>query len=151
MQLADVDRIMEIVSRLVVKENGCIIWTGAYNKGYGVVGFKGKVRMVHIIIYEFLHGPVPKGLELGHTCKNRCANDEHVKPMTHKQNMLMGTNPLAMKARQTECVKGHPLLGDNVFISSRGRRVCKICRKEYQIQYRKLNDRNIYAKQWECD
>ena len=142
--------ISEIIRRLVTKSNGCIVWTGAYNKGYGVVWFNGRLRGVHEVMYEYKHGPVPKGFELGHMYNNRCVNDEHVKVMTHKENMLMGSNPLAMKARQVECIRGHSLSGSNLYITSEGRRNCKICRKEYQIQYRKTHDRSIYAKSWEC-
>lgn len=133
--------INSIIQRLVKKKNGCLVWVGAYNKGYGVVWFNGRLRGVHEVMWERKYGSIPKGLELGHTCENKCANDEHVKPMTHKENMLMGSNPCAIHARQIECVKGHSLLGDNVFISSRGRRVCIICRREYQKQYRELNGR----------
>lgn len=42
---------------------------------------------------------------------------------------------LARKAR-SDCKRGHPLSGDNLFITSAGSRGCKACRRLYQQTYR---------------
>ena len=139
MQLEDIDRVMEIVQRLVVRENRCIEWTGKCDRcGYGYVQYNGRSRQVHKVIYEFLHGPVPRGLVLDHIkCDNpKCANDEHVKPITNKENVLRGIGFTAMKARQTECIRGHPLSGDNLYMRLDGHRACKICKRECLRRYR---------------
>lgn len=129
-------------------------WIGGYNAwGYGQVWFNGKEEVVHRLMYEFFEGPVPKGLVLDHfKCDNKkCCRISHVKPVTIKENTLRGNGIPAMKARQTECIKGHPLSGSNLYIRPDGHRACKICKREHQIQYRKTHDRSIYAKSWECE
>lgn len=137
--------VMKILSRSVMNENGCMEWMGALDsKGYGRISFKGRLRGVHEIMWEFRNGFVPDGLELDHIkCDNpKCWVTEHLKPVTHKENVLRSMiNVCAIKARQVECIRGHFLSGENLFISSRGRRVCIICRRKYQREYRKTHDR----------
>jgi len=146
--------INEIMKKLVKKKNGCIEWIGRYNGwGYGSVWFNGKETVVHEVMWERKHGPVPKGLLLDHiVCDNpRCANNEHVKPVTCKANVLRGKGITAMKARQTECIRGHSLSGDNLYVKPDGHRACKICKRERQIEYRKTHNSNNYVRPWECE
>ena len=79
---------------------------------------------------------VPDGLELDHLCRNHsCFNIYHLESVTHRVNMLRSDR----KRKQTHCKKGgHPLFGDNVYISSQNKRCCKICRR---INLRKFRER----------
>ena len=50
-------------------------------------------------------------------------------------------------SNRTHCDKGHPLSGDNLYISpSTGARSCKICMAEYRAAYRKANKEKIAAR-----
>jgi predicted XRE-type DNA-binding protein len=67
-------------------DNGCWhwMWTLTIN-GYAAYG---KIKGFHIFLYEQKYGPVPDGLELGHSCRTRhCVNPDHVRPITHTINM----------------------------------------------------------------
>lgn len=141
--------IAQLFDKIVVKENGCMEWIGGYNAwGYGQVWFNGREEVVHILMYEFFEGPVPKGLVLDHfKCDNtKCCRISHVKPVTVKENVLRGNGITAMKARQTECIKGHSLSGSNLYVRPDGHRACKICRRECLRRYR-----SNCAKSWECE
>jgi len=41
-----------------------------------------------------------------------------------------------IKAKRTHCKRGHPLRGDNIYVSPRGTRSCKACRKAIRAAYR---------------
>lgn len=45
-----------------------------------------------------------------------------------KANGLHGRNPAVANGEKTECIHGHPLSGDNLFIRSDGNRGCRACR-----------------------
>ena len=77
-----------------VDANGCWVWQlSQAGKGYGQVGSNEpggtKGRYAHRASYAFFNGPIPKGLQVQHTCHNRaCCNPAHLKLGTGKQNML---------------------------------------------------------------
>lgn len=42
----------------------------------------------HIVAWELAHGPVPKGLELDHVCRNKaCSTVSHLEAVTHAENV----------------------------------------------------------------
>jgi hypothetical protein len=113
--------------------DACWIWHGASNaKGYGNVGRKVGARKVtylaHRVAYEVTHGPVPSGLDLDHTCRNkRCVNPGHLEPVTFLANMR---RRYAEKPdeRDTHCLRGHEYTAENTaFISTTGQRKCRTC------------------------
>ena len=68
--------------------DGCIFWMGAVAHGYGVFehGHRGGIK-AHRYSYEFLVGPIPKGMDIDHICGNRrCVNPEHLRVTTRKEN-----------------------------------------------------------------
>lgn len=71
---------------------GCWNWLVMLNPaGYASTRINGKTQRVHKLLYEIINGPVPKGLELDHTCRNRrCINPDHLEPVTHAVNMQRG-------------------------------------------------------------
>lgn len=80
----------------VDKNSGCWIWLLCKNRlGYGQVGIQGKrkLKLAHVAMYEKSFGPVPKGKELDHLCKNpSCVNPQHLDPVSHKENVRRGRN-----------------------------------------------------------
>lgn len=76
---------------------GCWIWLGATKfppnypqHKYGQYNANGNPRgghSAHKFSYELVHGRVPRGLELDHTCEVKlCVNPDHLEVVTHQQN-----------------------------------------------------------------
>jgi len=111
---------------------GCWLWTCALTRGYGSVGWKGRTRYAHLVAYELLVGPVPKGKELDHVKANGCTStacvkaiaDEfgpaHLEPVTKLENIRRAA------AARNHCPRGHPY---DMFDGSRR---CRRCRLEQQ-------------------
>src|SRR5207245_6492477 len=75
--------------RLLVDDaDKCWPWRGTIqSKGYGHLNG----RLVHRIVYELVHGPIPAGLTIDHLCRNRrCANPSHLEAVTMKENYDRG-------------------------------------------------------------
>lgn len=72
--------------------SGCWIWTGSIlPNGYGQV-FAGNWKVsAHRLGYVLAYGPIPKGLELDHLCRNRsCCRPDHLEPVTRRENIRRG-------------------------------------------------------------
>lgn len=102
------------------------------SRGYGKIGIKNDVVLAHKLMWEFVNGPVPEGLELDHLCRNHsCVNPDHLEPVTHKVNVLRGVGPSAKNAKTEKCAKGHEYSEENTYVHPKlGRRVCRVCRRE---------------------
>lgn len=110
-------------------ETGCWEWTGQLNSnGYGWAqrGPGHKPRVVHRIIWEHTHNkPVPSGLQLDHTCRNRrCCNPDHLEPVTGSENTRRQEH---FNRSKTTCPKGHEYTDENTRITKEGRRQCRAC------------------------
>lgn len=110
--------------------SGCLLWLGRVNRtGYGVMSVTHSKRMdAHRVAYMVEHGPIPVGLQLDHLCRVRsCVNPAHLEPVPPKVNYLRGQSFAAKKARQTHCIHGHPLSGENLRLTKKGHRMCLTC------------------------
>lgn len=111
--------------------DGCWVWTGAVNKrqnGYGIiyVGPPRRQGVVHVLVYEWLRGPIPDDFDLDHLCRNtRCVNPDHLEPVPHEVNCRRGRSA---EREKTSCPKGHPYNEANTYIRSNGWRGCRLCR-----------------------
>lgn len=117
----------------VEKTETCWLWTGYLHHGYGIFMLKkreAEFYAAHRFAYQTLVGPIPQGLQLDHLCRNRaCVNPAHLEAVTQRENILRGDAPPALRARQTHCLRGHPLAGDNLVLEgNRGVRRCRACR-----------------------
>jgi hypothetical protein len=103
----------------------CWLWTGGTNGTYG------KIRNLyaHRVSYELSKGQIPAGLQIDHLCRNTvCVNPDHLEAVTGRTNLLRARGFAARQAAQTECIHGHPLAGDNLYVDKRSRRHCRECR-----------------------
>ena len=124
---------------------GCWPWRFSVDRhGYGQkwaakANGEKTMRAAHVLAWEAARGPVPKGMEIDHLCRNRaCCNPDHMEVVTHRENVLRGNSPSARQARQTHCSKEYPLAGENLYTNPRtGRRVCRTCRLETQRRIRR--------------
>lgn len=71
----------------------CWLWTRLIGKWvYARWARKEHVTiMAHRQIWIWVNGPVPKGLELDHLCRNRhCVRPDHLEPVTRQENVRRG-------------------------------------------------------------
>lgn len=75
----------------VADDNGCWIWQKSIgSQGYGRVWDGERHLTAHIAYWVRLHGPVPEGRELHHTCGvRRCVNPAHLEPVTRWEHMYL--------------------------------------------------------------
>lgn len=125
----------------------CWEWTAARlsSGGYGAFRLNGKTQRAHRVAWELLVGPIPEGLVLDHLCRNPvCVNPDHLQPVTDRVNVVeRGHTIMARKARQTHCLRGHPLTEDNIYRygSSRECKECHAIRRKARTQRRSLQAR----------
>lgn len=119
------------------KTDSCWEWTGCKVKGYGQISINKRRYYTHRVVYELLVGEIPKGLQLDHLCRNRsCVNPTHLEPVTSKENLRRGNSPSAINKRKTECLRGHELLNNNVWVAPNGSRKCRECSRIRKREYR---------------
>lgn len=114
----------------------CWLWTASVSHGYGYIGTGSRSdgtrtnKRAHVVAYELLVGPVPKGHDLHHLCGNRnCVRPDHLEVLPRKQHVMRHDGPTGKNARKTKCPKGHPLSGDNLITEKNGARRCRTCRQ----------------------
>lgn len=111
----------------------CWLWRACADRlGYGVFKRGGAgSRLAHVIAWEMVNGPVPRGLELDHLCRNPpCVNPAHLEPVTHRQNMARSVH-----ATKTHCVHGHPFDAANTQARRDGSRCCRVCARDRKRGY----------------
>jgi hypothetical protein len=119
----------------------CWVWTGPVDlAGYGHVNVGTTTTTAHRAIYTLLVGPVERGIDLDHLCRNRaCVNPAHLEPVTSAENSRRGVLGQHMKERaklQTHCKYGHEYTLENTYRNpSSGRRTCRTCHTAYMYEY----------------
>jgi len=131
----ETDRISKLFWRGVVAgPNGCWVRIKVDRNGYSKTRLAGKDALAHRFTYQRLVGPIPKGMQLDHLCRNRaCCNPAHLEPVTPKENAARG-----LKAKRTHCPQGHPLTPDNLvgYALRKGYQDCRKCRNDRQTAKR---------------
>jgi len=78
--------------RKVEKTETCWLWIGPVfsrpdRAAYGSFFDGQRNRLAHRVSWELLHGPVPTGMVVRHSCSRRlCVNPEHLSVGTHEDN-----------------------------------------------------------------
>jgi hypothetical protein len=76
------------LNRYTKASGDCLAWTGYRDKhGYGRMSFEGKPRKVASVVWESIHGAIPTGKCILHTCDNPpCVRGSHLYAGSRKQN-----------------------------------------------------------------
>lgn len=119
----------------------CWLWTGTViPNGYGSSGG----RSAHVVAYESVFGPVPKGLELHHVCEVRiCVNPLHLVALTVSQHRRLHN------ASISACPQGHVYTKENTRLrNDRGviARICVTCdrRRARETSARRYREDSAY-------
>ena len=114
-------------------------WSSPLSKGsHGYTqAWDGRtVRLMHVMWWEALHGPVPnrgRGPEqntLDHVCHNReCVNPYHLRVLTNRENAR--DNGFATR---THCPQGHAYTEVNTRTNGKGWRWCRACQTRSNSQ-----------------
>ena len=118
---------------IVDSRTWCAIWIGAVDKdGYPIYRYSPtKQGRGHRFSYEQCKGPIPKGSQIDHLCRNRaCVNAAHLEIVSPKENTLRGYGPAGNNARKIECINHHPFSKENTRVRPNGGRDCKQCKRE---------------------
>lgn len=124
------------MSKVRLMPNGCWMWLGTKPRGYFPPRRRQTPRprvKAHRFTYEALIGPIPKGLEPDHLCRNTwCCNPRHLELVTHAENVRRGEagGDVGNRAK-TQCPLGHPYDEGNTYRRpDRPGRNCNVCKKE---------------------
>lgn len=110
---------------LVQKGRGrspCWVWQGSSRMGYPAFAVTHRSSpYAHRWYWEQVVGPVPKGMQLDHLCRNKmCVNPKHLEAVTPKVNRQRAAVFI------TECPHGHPYTEENTRRRN-GKRECRTC------------------------
>ena len=122
-----------------IDRNGCWIWQRSLTEfGYGQMRVGDRMQRTHRITYEAFVGPLVGGMHIDHLCRVRaCCNPAHLEQVSPRVNCLRGETIAAKNSNKTECVHGHPLTGENVYLRpDRPGRNCRQCKAEANLRHR---------------
>jgi hypothetical protein len=125
----------------VDKADGCWLWVGPTTNGYPQFGMNGVQVRAHRHSWEMVNGPMANDLFACHTCDTPlCVNPDHIyagTPADNVRDMVVRGRANNGKSGQTHCKRDHPLSGENLKVTSEGKRACRACRAMLDTKYRR--------------
>jgi len=135
----------------VDKSTGCWLWTGAKSHGYGSFYLSTpngwQMTPAHRVAYELLIGPLPNDRRrvfdhIVERCQDKACikivDDDlglaHLELVTQRENVMRGQ--VGRARRENTCVHGHIFTQQNTYTTTKGSRVCLICRRASEARYR---------------
>lgn len=114
-------------------ETGCLVSRYSVGShGYAQAWDGTTVVLAHRLVWMHTDGPIPEGMTVDHTCKNKkCVERSHLRLLTNFDNARRTSGrdwPLG------QCINGHS--DEHLYTQPNGRTRCRICKREYQRQYR---------------
>lgn len=107
--------------------------TGSH--GYAQIGWQIDRKTIgttaHRAAWELLNGPIPEGMTIDHTCKERrCVNVNHMRLLSNFENARRTSG---RDWKLGSCANGHP--NSELHTQPSGKRVCPSCRREWTARY----------------
>jgi len=118
----------------------CVHWRGNHLSAHsysGRVSHNGQSTRAHIVIWAMAGRVVPPGMTIDHSCHDprfcqggdecphrKCINLDHLRLATRKEQQINSVNTNHGKT----CRNGHPWTEENIYVSPKGIRACRICR-----------------------
>lgn len=122
----------------VEKTEDCWIWTAHKSgDGYGIFNWDNKTYRSHRAAFYLTHGHWP--LICRHMCDNpSCVRPDHLQDGMAKDNAMdRSKRNRHWQQKKTHCPAGHLLSGENVYLSPKGYRNCRTCRREASRRHKK--------------
>lgn len=141
--------LVRFLAKVERTDSGCWVWRGAIARpGYGRFFLGTTVQWAHRCAYILLIGPIPKGTEIDHLCRNLlCVNPEHLEAVSHRENVRRGNAGKNWSAK-THCPQGHTYTDENTYRWN-NMRFCRTCQRGYKERYKqrvRLQARDIRAE-----
>lgn len=135
------NQLVRFMERYEISLSGCWNWIWKKDKdGYGLFHARPNHQKAHRFSYELHKGSIPPNMLVCHTCDNpSCVNPEHLWVGTvldnnrDKENKGRGFSHYRGK---THCKRGHEFCEKTVYLTPRGTRTCKICRRYSLNKYK---------------
>lgn len=124
----------------------CWVWIANTNrKGYGRFAvLYGCIVMPHRFSFALHYGETPYGLEIDHLCRNKlCVNPKHLEAVT---GLVNHGRARQFRTYPTHCKRGHPLSGENLYIGTGNRRVCRQCHSQKSNEAAERRRIDFYSK-----
>lgn len=128
------------LTKVVMGPNGCHISTYGTVNGYArlamTVDGKAKTYAAHRAAWTEVHGQIPVGMTVDHTCHNRrCVRVDHLRLLTLADNSQRNRAGLDYPVGQS-CPAGHDP-AERQLLGNQGYTACRACRREAMAERRR--------------